>query len=91
MRYLGQKTFGLLIATIGCLFFNSNLRAVDEMLLVGTMGASSVVILGEFPTVTVNNLLTNALSNRMTNVNDKCQRLPWGSICPCHLWAYTPE
>ncbi|MDR2776935.1 MAG: autotransporter outer membrane beta-barrel domain-containing protein [Puniceicoccales bacterium] len=62
-----KRIFGLLVATIGCLFFNSNLNAVAEVDFV-TLEATLEATWGESLTVTANNLLSNSLSNRMTNV-----------------------
>ncbi|MDR1457761.1 MAG: autotransporter outer membrane beta-barrel domain-containing protein [Puniceicoccales bacterium] len=75
-----KRTFPVLMAIIGCLIFNFNLKLIgaselmDDILIEAAVPAIvSIVypIIGEelaSLTVSANNLLTNALSSRMTNV-----------------------
>ncbi|MDR1528530.1 MAG: autotransporter outer membrane beta-barrel domain-containing protein [Puniceicoccales bacterium] len=65
-------------AIIWCLFFNFNLNIDGVQIPLGAINVASSTVqaveslvettLGEFLAVTTNNLLTNALSSRMTNV-----------------------
>jgi hypothetical protein len=67
MNIKRKRKFAILMAIVGCLIANSSLR-LDAV----TLSAEEVVlIIGNetmFPTVDANNLLTDAISTRMTNV-----------------------
>jgi hypothetical protein len=72
MNIKKNRTFGLLMAIIGCPFFNFNLSAAftaaTAVADLGVLRATLEATWGESLTVTANNLLTNALTSRMTRV-----------------------
>ncbi|MDR1457382.1 MAG: autotransporter outer membrane beta-barrel domain-containing protein, partial [Puniceicoccales bacterium] len=70
-----KKTFIVSMAVIGCLIFNSNLKlaaiTIDGSTRIGSFFSTIVSIIGDelaFSAVTTSNLLTDALSSRMTSV-----------------------
>ncbi|MDR1173610.1 MAG: autotransporter outer membrane beta-barrel domain-containing protein, partial [Puniceicoccales bacterium] len=67
MNIKRRRKFAILMAIVGCLIANSSLK-LDAVTLSAEEVAS--IILNEmiFPTVDANNLLTDAISSRMTSV-----------------------